>query len=149
MHRHLVTLAFMSALVASMATAQSGITLISDDEAKLPPPKTVPNDTRGITRGPKIEVVAPSDPFKSPGPVKLTFQTYGGVNIDANSVRVAYLRATEVDITERIKPFVSGSGIDMPAVTVPAGEHTLRFEIKDSNGRVASKIVTFKTGAAR
>jgi hypothetical protein len=139
----------MSVLGASMATAQSGVTLISDDEAKLPPPKTVPHDSRGITRGPKIEVVAPSDPFKSPGPVKLNFQAYGGVSIDASSVRVAYLRATDVDITERVKPFVSGSGIDMPAVTVPAGEHTLRFEVKDRDGRAASKIVTFKTGAAQ
>ena len=147
MYRRLVTLLFMSASL-SMASAQSGIVLISDEEAKLPPPRAVPHDTRGITRGPKIEVIMPGEQFKSPGPIKLNFQTYGGVNIDVSSVRVAYLRASDVDITERVKPFVSGSGIDLPVATVPAGEHVLRFEIKDVNGRATSKIVTFKAGGA-
>lgn len=149
MNCRLVALLFIFGLSLSTASAQSGVTLISDEEAKLPPPKIVPHDTRGITRGPKIEVVTPAGEFKSPGPIKLSFQTYGGVNIDVNSVRVAYLRASDVDVTERLNPFVSGSGINLPAATVPAGKHVLRFEIKDVNGRAASKIVTLETGDAR
>ena len=149
MYRPLLALALLAVLAvgSSAATAQSSIMLISDDEAKLPPPKSIPLDTRGITRGPKIEVVAPREQFTSPGPVKLTFQTYGGVRIDLGSLRVAYLRASDVDITERVKPFVNVSGIDLPSATVPAGEHWLRFEVKDADGRTVSKIVTIKAVA--
>jgi hypothetical protein len=144
MYRPLLALLAVLALTALPAAARGGITLISDDEAKLPPPKSIPLDTRGITRGPKIEVVAPREQFTSPGPIKLTFQTYGGVMIDLGSLRVAYLRAWDVDITERVKPFVSVSGIDLPSAIVPAGEHWLRFEVKDADGRTVSKIVTIK-----
>jgi hypothetical protein len=147
MYRPLVSLLAVFALSSLPAAAQSGITLISDDEAKLPPPKSLPLDTRGITRGPKIEVVAPRELFNSPGPIKLTFQTYGGVRIDLGSLRVAYLRAWDIDLTERVKPFVSVSGIDLPSAIVPAGEHWLRFEVKDADGRMVSKIVTIKAVA--
>jgi len=132
------------ALCCLAATAQSGTTLISEDEAKLPPPRSIPLDTRGITRGPKIEVVVPREQFVSPGPIKLAFQTYGGVRIDLGSLRVAYLLSSDAATTERVKPFVSASGVDLPSATVPPGEHLLRFEVKDADGRAASKIVTIK-----
>jgi len=147
MYRSLVTLLVVLAFGTIPAAAQHGITLISEDEAKLPPPKSLPLDARGITRGPKIEVVAPREQFTSPGPVNLTFQTHGGVMIDLGSLRVVYLRASDVDITERVKPFVSASGIDLRSAIVPAGEHWLRFELKDTDGRTVSKIVTIKAVA--
>ena len=124
--------------------SQSGVVLISDEEAKLPPPKTAPLDTRGVTRAPKIAMTSPAGTFHSPVSLKLTFQSYGGVRIDVNSLRVLYLRTPDVDITTRIQPFVSTAGIDLPAAIIPPGEHVLRFEIKDADGRATSKIVVLK-----
>ena len=138
----LVTVACLLTFETGMS--QSAVVLISDDEAKLPPPKTAPLDARGVTRAPKIELIAPDRSFHSPVAVKLTFQSYGGVKIDVDSLRVFYLRTPDVEITTRIRPFVSAAGIDLPAATIPPGEHLLRFEIKDADGRATSKIVVLK-----
>lgn len=138
----LVALAFF--LICETGQSQSSIVLISDEEAKLPPPKDRSPDGRGVTRAPRIELIAPNGSFRSPVQVKLTFQSYGGVTIDATSLRVFYLRTPDVDITARIKPFVNAAGIDLPAATIPPGEHLLRFEIKDADGRSTSKIVVLK-----
>src|SRR5262245_10686398 len=102
---HLVALACL--FTFEIASAQSAVVLISDDEAKLPPPKTAPADARGVTRAPKIELVAPEGSFRSPVPMKLTFVSYGGVNIDVGSLHVLYLRDPNIDITLRLKPFVT------------------------------------------
>jgi len=51
---------------------------------------------------------------------------------------VTYLKSPVVDLTSRIKPFVQPAGIDMPDAQLPPGEHLLRIDIKDSDGRPAS-----------
>jgi len=140
----ILVVALACLLTFETGQAQSGVVLISEEEAKLPPPKAAPRDARGVTRAPKIELIAPDGSFHSPVHVKLAFQSYGGVNIDAASLRVFYLRTPDVDITARIKPFVSAAGIDLPAATMPPGEHLLRFEIKDADGRATSKVVVLK-----
>jgi hypothetical protein len=145
MQRARILLAVLSCLLTfETGLSQSGVVLISDDEAKLPPPQIPPLDMRGVTRAPKIALTSPDGAFHSPAPLKLTFQSYGGVKIDVDSLRVFYLRTPIVDITTRIKPFVSAAGIDLPAAIIPPGEHMLRFDIKDADGRATSKIVVLK-----
>ena len=51
---------------------------------------------------------------------------------------MTYLRTPDVDLTPRIKPFVSDNGIDIPSAVVPAGAHILRVDLKDSDGRVGT-----------
>ncbi|WP_458196424.1 hypothetical protein [Bradyrhizobium sp. UFLA05-153] len=53
--------------------------LITEDEARLPPPKAaIATDRRGILRGPKVEVVSPSDAVSSPLRLQLKFESFGG-----------------------------------------------------------------------
>ena len=51
---------------------------------------------------------------------------------------MTYLRTPDVDLTPRIKPFVTDIGIDIPSAVVPAGIHTLRIDLKDSDGRAGT-----------
>src|ERR1700674_2664983 len=98
--------------------------LITEEEAKLPPPRgAVATDRRGITRGPKVELVDDNQPVHSPMHLQLKFETYGGAKIDPNSVKVTYLRTPNVDLTDRVKAFVQATGIDIPDVQLPAGDH--------------------------
>ena len=54
----------------------------------------------------------------------------GGAKIDTDSVRMTYLRTSNVDPTPRIKPFVQTTGIEIPDVELPAGgEEAMRAEI--------------------
>jgi hypothetical protein len=119
--------------------------LITDEEAKLPPPKAaIATDRRGITRGPKIDFVAVSDPLHSPMHLQMKFESFGGAKIDPDSVKITYLRTPNVDLTTRMKSFVQASGIDMPDAELPVGDHMLRVDVKDSEGRVGSTSFVLK-----
>jgi hypothetical protein len=41
-------------------------------------------------------------------------------------------------LTPRIKSFVQATGIDIPDVQLPAGDHMVRVDVKDSDGRIGS-----------
>jgi hypothetical protein len=127
------------------ASAYAGTVLITDEEAKLPPPRgAVAADRRGITRGPKIEVIGEGEPNHSPLHLQLRFESFGGAKIDISSVKVTYLRTPAVDLTDRIRSFVQATGIDMPDAQLPPGDHMIRVDIKDSDGRMGSTSFVLK-----
>lgn len=129
----------MLAVLAPVPASAANVILITPEEAKLPPPRVaVAMSARGVTRGPQIEVVQDADPTHSPTHFQLKFVAHGGAKIDPTSVQITYLRTPDVDLTPRIKPFVTDSGIDIPNAVVPAGAHVLRVDLKDSDGRAGS-----------
>ena len=84
-------LGIFAAGLLSLGTA-GATPLITDDEAKLPPPKgAISATTRGILRGPKVEVISPNEAAHSPLRLQLKFETFGGARIDIESVKVLYL----------------------------------------------------------
>jgi hypothetical protein len=126
-------------LAAFASVSASATVLISPEEAKLPPPKgAVAMDRRGVTRAPKVILVSSTEPVHSPVHLQLKFESFGGTKIDENSVKMIYLRTPNVDLTPRVKSFVQASGIDMPDAELPAGDYTLRVDVKDTEGRVGS-----------
>ena len=135
----------IAALIASLGSAQADQVLITADEAKLPPPRgAVAVDRRGITRGPKIDFISQGDEVHSPLHFQLKFESFGGAKIDPDSVKVTYLRTPNVDLTPRIKSFIKATGIDMPDAEMPAGDHMVRVDIKDSDGRAGSTSFILK-----
>jgi hypothetical protein len=131
--------------ISAPVPVYAGQVLITDEEAKLPPPRgAIAADRRGITRGPKIEFVADNEPIHSPMHLQLKFESYGGARIDPDSVKVTYLRTPNVDLTGRLKAFILPAGIDIPDVQLPVGDHMVRVDIKDSDGRVGSMSFVLK-----
>ena len=117
--------------------------LITDEEAKLPPPKgAAAVDWRGILRSPKVEVVSPTGAVHSPLRLQLKFESFGGATINPDSVKVIYLRTPNVDLTPRLKPFIQAGGIDMPEAELPPGEYTVRVDVRDSDGRPGTASFT-------
>lgn len=134
----LIGLLAVCAASSAPVSASAARVLISQEEAKLPPPKgAVAVDRRGVTRGPKI-IVLSTEPVHSPMHLQLKFEAFGGARIDADSIKVLYLRTPNVDLTERVKPFVQASGIDFPDAELPVGDYMLRVDLKDSDGRQGS-----------
>jgi hypothetical protein len=133
------------AFISWSIPARAAQVLITEEEAKLPPPRgAVAADRRGITRGPKIDVVLVGEQIHSPMHFQLKFESFGGAKIDPDSVKVTYLRTPNVDLTPRIKAFVQPTGIDMPDVELPVGDHMVRVDIKDSDGRIGSTSFVLK-----
>ncbi len=119
--------------------------LISEEEAKLPPPRgAVAADRRGITRGPKIEIVVAGEQTHSPIHLQLRFESFGGAKIDPDSLKVTYLRTPNVDLTDRVRSFARATGLDMPDAELPPGDHMIRVDIKDSDGRMGSTSFVLK-----
>jgi len=136
----------VAGIISSMAMpAFAGTVLITEEEAKLPPPRgAVATDRRGVTRGPKIKFVEEGEQFHSPAHLQLKFESFGGAKIDPDSVRMTYLKNPNVDLTPRIKSFVQTSGIDIPDIELPVGEHMVRVDVKDSDGRAGSTSILLK-----
>lgn len=119
--------------------------LISEAESKLPQASDSPMATRGITRGPGIELVSPApgtQNVNSPVPLNVKFVARNNIPIDPASVKLTYLRSPTVDLTDRVKRHVSKDGIDMPQADVPAGNHIIRIDLKDAEGRATSTTIT-------
>lgn len=136
--------AAVTVMLAAPFQAQAA-KLITDEEAKLPPPKgAVATERRGILRGPKVVFAGPSDQTRSPIHLVLKFESFGDAKIDPGSVKVTYLRTPNVDLTSRVKQYVQASGIDMPDAELPPGDYTVRVDLKDSDGRAASTSFTLK-----
>lgn len=114
--------------------------LITASEARLP--NAIP---RGITRSPGIRLVSPPAGAKavaSPFPFKIEFAPHGGAHIDPATVRLTYLKLPLVDLTPRIGPYLTGSGIQIPSAQVPPGKHALKLEMRDSDGRTAETLIS-------
>jgi hypothetical protein len=119
--------------------------LITEEEARLPPPKRGSLiDRRGVTRSPRVELILESEQLHSPIHLNLKFTAFGGSKIDTASVKVTYDKSPPVDLTPRLKEFVAPTGIEMPDAELPVGDHVIRVELKDSDGRLGVASFTLK-----
>lgn len=117
--------------------------LITEQEASLPPATNIEQPTRGLTRGPTIEQVLPDPEKQTPGPinVQIKFRTYNSVPIDLGTIKATYMRFPNIDLTEKFKKYVTSEGFTMKNMDVPAGNHSIRIDIKDTQGREGSAII--------
>lgn len=133
MSRWLPFCALLAAILFPSAGSATSVVLITAEEAGLAPSQQVAS-ARGILRAPRIEVLEEPGPLHSPVHFKLTFRAFGGVSIDPGSVSVTYLKSADIDLTPRVRPFVSAAGIDIPQAEVPPGNHLIRVTVKDLDG---------------
>ncbi len=136
----------LAALFVGVLLHQSpafGETLVTPEEAARPAsiPETL--GFRALTRGQTIRVVSPDavGPLKTPLNLRLQFQAHGGSVIDPDSVKVTYLKEPKVDLTERMRRHIQAQGIDMRDAELPPGEHQLRVEVKDRDGRMSVEVI--------
>jgi hypothetical protein len=111
--------------------------LITASEAAQPPTSDVRMNVRGITRGPSVDQISPSPTttVHSPFELKIRFTAHNSAKVDPSDVRVIYEKQTPIDLTDRLRKYVTGEGIDMPDAEVPPGTYLLRVEVKDSLDR--------------
>ncbi len=131
---------FLAGFMPSGATEP--VQLITAAEAQLPPSEA-DGINRNITRGPGIDTVAPSAVgVQGNFRFAVKFKPRNGVEIDPETVRVTYLREPNIDLTARLKEFITAEGIEAPAVIAPPGEHLIAIEAMDKEGRTGRGQVT-------
>jgi hypothetical protein len=150
MRRMILGAGFAAAVLACIQAQQAHAqVLITQSEAQLPASPDAPMTMRGLTRGPGIEQVSPSPDqrVRSPLPFKIRFLIRNKVAIDPASVKLTYLKAKPIDLTERIKKYLKPDGIDMQRAEVPPGTHVLRLDVKDQQGRSGTAIIKLTVAA--
>jgi len=134
----------------AFVTPADAIQLVTEQEAALPPDRLPGLALRGSpTRRPSVTVVSPppnAGVVKSPLSLKVKLQAHGGAKIDPDSIVVTYKKTPLIDITQRIMPFISADGIDVPDAEVPPGIHEFRIELKDKDGRLGGTDFSFQVG---
>jgi hypothetical protein len=134
-------------LILRPPDARAGVVLITPEEAQLPTPKGV-HVARAVTRGPRIDLAGPdASEARSPLRLQLKFRGFGGATINLGSLRVTYLKTPNVDLTSRVRPYAQPTGIEIPDAEAPPGEHLVRVEVHDSEGR--RTVTTFLLSVAR
>lgn len=128
------------ALIAN-GPAPAGETLIKPEEAALPPAPSLPK-TRALTRKPEVVLISPDATAHSPFELRLKFRAHGGSRIDPNSFRLIYLKSPNVDLTQRVRRYVTAQGLEMPDAEAPAGQHAIKALISDSENREGSTVFT-------
>jgi hypothetical protein len=129
-------------------TPAAAIQLVTEQEAALPP-DLLAIDHRGIFHGPSAVIVSPppnAGVMKSPVSLRIKLQAHGGAKVDPDSIVVTYKKTPEIDITQRIMPFITADGIDVPDAEVPPGTHTFRIEVKDNKGYLGATDFSFRVG---
>ena len=120
-----------ASLLVSASFAAQSLELVTPEEAARP---DMPAGTRGVTRGPAITLESPAA-ARSPMPLKVAVKARGGAHIDPKSLRLTYLKTPMVDLTARVRPGISETGIALDEVTLPPGLHRLLVHVADSEGR--------------
>ncbi len=128
------------AFVLSGHAASAGNVLITAEEAALPSASKTAKLTRGITRKPNIIMTSPEASVSSPFNLRFKFQAHGGSKIKSDSFHLIYLKNPNVDLTARVRSYVTAEGVNMPDAEVPPGRHLIEAIIADSENREGSAV---------
>jgi hypothetical protein len=129
-------------LVVDTATATP---LVTAEEAQLPADNS--RGRVGIERGVDIVPVYPapkSGAVQSPLNFRVKFRPHGNADVDLDSLVVIYKKIPEIDLTQRLKPFVQPDGINMPNAEVPPGVHRILIFLRDSVGHQGEADIRFE-----
>jgi hypothetical protein len=136
---------------AATAAEPDGLWLITPEEAAMapaPPEKRQGGGQFDVGReppdtGPTIEVIKPvlGAPASTPLEIAIKFISKGAP-VDMASLKVTVLKLFGIDITDRVRPYATPAGIQIPDAKLPSGEHTVRITVADASGGVSQKQVT-------
>ncbi|PTM41419.1 hypothetical protein [Bosea sp. 124] len=149
--RRILPVTLIAALALSAARAAEPVQLITREEAGLPATDAAGGAVRNLTRGPGIDTQGTLGSGVAGKPLRLAvkFLPSNGVPVDPNSVRVIYRRQPALDVTMRVKAFITAQGIEAPAVLVPPGKHVIEIEAVDKEGRVGRSQMTLTVAPAQ
>ena len=96
------------------------------------------------TLGPGIKVIAPRENTVQTAPfhIDIRFEQRGAAMVDLASLKVFLMKLWDIDITDRVRPYVSGDGIHVTHADFPKGQHTIKIAIADHEGHESARTMT-------
>jgi hypothetical protein len=115
-----------------------GFTLITLQEATQPEPSSLfgVKCSRLEEGGPQIKISSPKpdEPLIAPFVVDVSFEAPPGKTIDYGSLRLRYLKLIPIDLTDRVKGYLTQNRLLLKDVNVPQGQHCLQLLIAYTTG---------------
>jgi len=130
--------------VSVQQVAAEELWFISPDEAAFAPaPEESLIRSRGLnTKGPKIDVLKPVEDTPQQSPLEILIRFYPNpAAVNPESVKVQLVKFISIDITDRVKPYLSASGIEVKEATIPPGSHLVRVSVSDGEGETSSRDI--------
>ena len=110
--------------------------IISPEEAELPidrqllPDKSDPDGPKVIVRNPgEVAEVVP------PVTIDVAFQANDDATVDFKTLKVTYLKLFGIDITDRLRPYLTTAGIHAVNAPLAPGHHSIEISVNDTAGR--------------
>jgi hypothetical protein len=97
-------------------------------------------ERRRSEHSPRRFLVSPEKDVTSPFNFQLKFLAHGGSAINADSFHLTYLRNPTVDLTARVRTYVTAGGLEMAGGQAPLGRHVIEAKISDRDGREGSVV---------
>jgi hypothetical protein len=95
--------------------------------------------------GPQIAIASPTNngTYEGPFPIKVEFLPGPkGYDVDIDSLKLEYKKAWGIDITDRVRDFITGTVIDVEESELPTGRHTVEIEIADVEDNLSRQTFT-------
>lgn len=132
-------------LASGLQTAAAGdLWFISPEEAAFAP-ATEDNliRSRGLnSKGPRIDVLKPADDIPQQSPLEIQVRFHPNpATVNPESVKVQLVKFIAIDITDRVKPYLSESGINVKEANIPPGHHLVRITVSDGKGETSSREI--------
>ena len=161
----LTVLLLGACLLASSAWGQDRpVVLVTEQEARLPGAKVPPYDDflrqRGLfdsfrqfaapketeaPKGPEISLVRPKDGGTYAGPFEIDVRFVPrAAPVDLNTLNVEYVKLWGIDITGRVRPYVTSQGIKLQNAQFPSGNHRVKISIADVAGNFSSRTFSVR-----
>ncbi len=138
-----LALAWQSGVGLSFATSSDNW-LITPDEAALEsaPEESLVRSRSLNNKGPRIDVLRPVEDAPQQSPFEIQVRFYpNAAAVNPDSVKVQLVKFIAIDITDRVKPYLSESGINIKEANIPAGKHLVRITVSDGKGETSSREI--------
>jgi hypothetical protein len=137
-------------LLALTAPAYAFQLITADDTRQKPGGIDPTIEEKGPIPGPIISVLLPTDhaELRSPVEFDVRFRSFAGSTVDVTTIRIAYVRDPWIDLTKRVRNRLGPKGFDPTGFKFDDGEvvpgtHTIRIEVRDTDGRSGVAYTTF------
>lgn len=136
---------FGTAIATAINPQWQGGWLVSPQEASQPKARALVA-AKSDPGGPRVVVRSPGavKEVRPPVNIDVGFEPQAGSGIDLSSLKVTYLAIFDVDITDRLAPYLTPSGIRAEGADLPPGDHTIEIAVKDGAGRKSVERLNFK-----
>jgi len=96
--------------------------------------------------GPTINVREPGvvKEVKPPVTIDVVFEPKEGKSIDFNTLKITYLKLFGIDITDRMKPYITPTGLHSANAKLPPGDHNIEIAVQDTEGKKTTQRFSFK-----